>query len=105
MLFLSRCTHALLRGEFDTQEIKTALILAKTKINPIDPKGNRISIPRLELTTLDESVTIGNKLKNLLNADRLIVFSDSKVAIAQVIRGKRYGPGSLKTFVANRVKI
>ena len=66
-------------------------------------KGIRISIPRLELAILEESTLLGVKLKNLLDAEKVIVLSDSKVAIAQCIRGSKFGAGTLKTFVANRV--
>ena len=100
---LSRCVHAILRAEFDNDEVHTSLVMATTKINP-DLKGARISIPRLELTVLEEATMLGIKLKNLLNADRVIVCSDSKVSIAQVIRGHKFGCGTLKTFIANRVK-
>ena len=43
----SRCMHALLRAEFDTGEVKTLLVIAKTEINS-EVKGSRISILRLE---------------------------------------------------------
>ena len=83
----SRCIHVLLRAEFDTNEVKTSLVIAKTRINPV-VKGVRISIPRLELTILEESTLLGVKLKNLLDAERVVVLSDSKVAIAKCIRGE-----------------
>ena len=54
--------HVLLRAEFDTNEVKTSLVIAKTKIKP-EVKGIRISIPRLELTVLEESTLLGFKLK------------------------------------------
>ena len=98
----SRCIHVLLRAEFDTNEVKTSLVMAKTRINPV-VKGVRISIPRLELTILEESTLLGVKLKNLLDAEKVVVFSDSKVAITQCVRGDKFGAGTLKTFVANRV--
>ena len=91
-----------MRAEFDTNEVKTSLVMAKTRINPV-VKGVRISIPRLELTILEESTLLGVKLKSLLDAEKVVVFSDSKVAIAQCVRGDKFGAGTLKTFVANRV--
>ena len=61
----SRCIHVLLRAEFDTNEVKTSLVIAKTRINPV-VKGVRISIPRLELTIFEESTLLGVKLKKPL---------------------------------------
>ena len=61
----ARCIHVLLRAEFNTKEVKTSLVIAKTKINPL-VKGVRISIPRLELAILEESTLLGVKLKKPL---------------------------------------
>ena len=54
----SRCMHVLLRAEFDTNEVKTSLVIARTRINPV-VKGVGISISRLELTILEESTLLG----------------------------------------------
>ena len=94
--------HALLKAEFDTNEVKTSLVIAKTKINP-EVKGTRISIPRLEHTVMEGSVILGVKLKSLLDAEKVVVLSVSNVAIAQCIRGHKFGAGTLRIFVANRV--
>ena len=49
----------MLRAEFDTNEVHTSLVMAKTIIDP-DLKGARISIPRLELTVLEEATMMGS---------------------------------------------
>ena len=64
--------HVLLRAEFDTNEVKTSLLIAKTKINQ-EVKGIRISIPCLELTVLEESTLLGVKLKDILDAEKVVV--------------------------------
>ena len=83
----SRCIHVLLRAEFDTNEVKTSLVIAKTRINPV-VKGVRISIPRLEFTILEESTLLGVKLKNLLDAERVVVLSDSKSSDSPMHQGE-----------------
>ena len=91
-------------GEFDNGEIGTGIVLAKTKITP-DKKRKRTSIARLELAIMWECAELGTKVVDTLGLTEIHLLSNSKVAIAQTLRGKAKGVATLKLFVANRVEV
>lgn len=95
---MAACVYVRLTDD-DTQNIRTFLILAKTRVAPISPC---LSIPRLELmaavmlSKLIEKVQ--NTYRDRVNIEETYAWSDSSVVLAWL----RSPPYEWKTFVSNR---
>ena len=65
----ARTVHCLALATFNSGAIRTALVAAKIRINPVNKTkkkdvapGDRVTMPRLELSVLDECVEFGRKI-------------------------------------------
>ncbi|XP_013856282.1 uncharacterized protein LOC106512149, partial [Austrofundulus limnaeus] len=91
-----QCTY--LRAINAKEEIHCSLIIAKARVSPI----KLTTIPRLELTAAEVSVSVSNMLREELGYDQVkeYYWSDSKVVLGYINNDAR----RFHTFVANRVQ-
>uniref|UniRef100_A0A8R1ILY8 Uncharacterized protein n=1 Tax=Caenorhabditis japonica TaxID=281687 RepID=A0A8R1ILY8_CAEJA len=75
---------AYIRFEFPSEPASCALLLAKSRVKPLK-EGERMTIPRLELTSLETStncaVFLTQQLHNLIPFESVELFCDSIIAL------------------------
>lgn len=93
------CAVVYLRVRYESSEIKTFFVCAKSKIAPL----RRLSIPKLELESAVLLAKLINFVKNCyaekIAFTNIFAFTDSTVALSWI----RSSPHCWKTYVSNRV--
>jgi hypothetical protein len=96
--FYSCCAY--LRYEFPDKSVQTKLIYSKARVKPV--KGERLTIPRLELLGIviasNAAVTITEELHSPIR--KIEFFSDSMIALFWIM-----GDAKLKTYVFNQTQL
>lgn len=85
-----------------TDKAKLTLLCSKSRINP---KNNKLTVPRLELNAMlllsKLMLKVYNTLKIKININNVHLFSDSQIALAWLA----IDPTKLNAYVGNRVKL